>query len=366
MNKTNLPPIPSEKTTSTTCFAKAPHHNELAAKHQEAMKIIMRSQIDANYSTPDPPQDFNHDAWHAMLQRNSERDQPGCKSVLIDDMAMGPGHVAWKFIVSCKNEQPPISFNDEQIDCMALLIWDIEEAFRERKGGASSPATLPDSHILAGGHTAPIRTNYILPNDLGLPRALIAGGGGCGKTTMPEKVICPTYETFFEVTARATPSNKPARLFKAKTVHSLNGFRPSDSLRTVNIRIRTDAMRKRTQAVHMKCGALLIDEYGQLQTTLFHASCLLWTLAREARCKLKRENYSQPREIAGRISKLVLSGDHLQLPPVPKTASLLAIIEGTSDEHKAGAAMFASIEHVFELETMMRFRDPILRQILEK
>ena len=28
--------------------------------------------------------------------------------------------------------------------------------------------------------------------------------------------------------------------------------------------------------------------------------------------------------------------------------------------------MFASIEQVFELETMMRFRDPLLRQILEK
>ena len=51
---------------------------------------------------------------------------------------------------------------------------------------------------------------------------------------------------------------------------------------------------------------------------------------------------------------------------MPKSTSLLANIEGTSDEHKAGAAMFASIEQVFELETMMRFRDPVLRQILEK
>ena len=44
----------------------------------------------------------------------------------------------------------------------------------------------------------------------------------------------------------------------------------------------------------------------------------------------------------------------------------MANIEGTSDEQKAGAAMFASIEQVFELETMMRFRDPVLKQILEK
>jgi len=225
---------------------------------------------------------------------------------------------------------------------------------------------LPNSHVLAGGKTEAIRTKYLLPNDLGLPRALIAGGGGCGKTTMLIKVICPTYETFFEATARATPSNKSARLFRAKTMHSLNGFRPSDSLRTVNVRIRTDNMRKKTQAVHVKCGALFIDEYGQLQTPLYHACNLLWTLAREGRYNLKRENYALPRETAGRTSKLILSGDHLQLPPVPKSQSLLADIEGTSDEHKAGAAMFASIEQVFELETMMRFRDPVLRKYLKR
>ena len=149
---------------------------------------------------------------------------------------------------------------------------------------------------------------------------------------MLEKVICPTYETFFERTDRATPSNKSARLFKAKTVHSLNGFRPSDSLRTVNIRIRNDTMRKRTQAVHVKSGALFIDEYGQLPTPLYHANNLLWTLAREAQYGLKREDYARPRETAGRISKQLLSGDHLRPPPVPKSASLLADIEGTTDK----------------------------------
>ena len=51
---------------------------------------------------------------------------------------------------------------------------------------------------------------------------------------------------------------------------------------------------------------------------------------------------------------------------MPKSTSLLADIEGASDEHKAGAAMFASIEQVFELETMMRFRDPVLMQILQR
>ena len=52
--------------------------------------------------------------------------------------------------------------------------------------------------MLAGGQTEAIWSKYLLPNDLGLPRALIAGGGGFGKTTMLEKVICPTHETFFD------------------------------------------------------------------------------------------------------------------------------------------------------------------------
>ena len=76
---------------------------------------------------------------------------------------------------------------------------------------------------------------------------------------------------------------------------------------------------------------------------------------------LTRENYAQPRETAGRTSTIIHSGDYLSLPPVPKSVSLLANIEGTSDEHKAAAGMFASIEQVFELETMMRFRDPVLK-----
>ena len=79
---------------------------------------------------------------------------------------------------------------------------------------------------------------------------------------------------------------------------------------------------------------------------------------------MKLQDYAAPREIAGRVSQFVLSGDHLQLPPVPAAESLLAPIDGASDERKAGAAMFAGIENVLLMETMMRFTDPILRRIV--
>ena len=142
----------------------------------------------------------------------------------------------------------------------------------------------------------------MLPNDLGLPRSLSVGGGGCGKTTILLEVICPTYETFFERIDRATLSNKSARLFNAKTVHSLNGLRPSDSLRTINIQIRIDTMRKRTQAVHNRSGALVIDEYGMLQAPLFRANNLYWMIVRQSRYNLTIENYAKPRETAGRVN----------------------------------------------------------------
>ena len=51
--------------------------------------------------------------------------------------------------------------------------------------------------------------------------------------------------------------------------------------------------------------------------------------------------------------------------PCQKQQSLLAKIDGASDEHKAGTAMFAGIEHVFLMDRMMRFTDPVLRGILE-
>merc|ERR1712032_660728 len=59
-------------------------------------------------------------------------------------------------------------------------------------------------------------------------------------------------------------------------------------------------------------------------------------------------------------------GDPLQLPPVPITSSLFADPAGTSDEQKAGTAMFGNIEHVYVMEQMLRFKDDVLVKILEK
>ena len=78
-----------------------------------------------------------------------------CKFVVLPDVERGPGHVAWMLI------QKHGELNDEQIDVIALMVWPVEQAWRARVD----------------------TTKHILPADLGLPRVLIIGGGGCGKTT---------------------------------------------------------------------------------------------------------------------------------------------------------------------------------------
>ena len=72
-----------------------------------------------------------------------------------------------------------------------------------------------------------------------------------------------------------------------------------------------------------------------------------------------------PRVRYGRIAILWYSQDHLQLPPVPETTSMLAPLEGTSNEHKVGANIFRNAELVFQFSSAMRFSDETLIQKLE-
>ena len=59
------------------------------------------------------------------------------------------------------------------------------------------------------------------------------------------------------------------------------------------------------------------------------------------------------------------SQDHLQLPPVPESSSMLAPLDGTSLEHRVGARIFRQAERVFQFHTAMRFTDKILIEILD-
>ena len=113
------------------------------------------------------PNDVEDDAnfdLNDLLQlraRNEAKDKEQCVNMPLDDILRGPGHVAWQLIQGVKKDlQNPFEFNEEQINCIALQIWPVEQAWRlHLKGRQSTCAT--------------VDTLRKLPDDLGLPRILI-------------------------------------------------------------------------------------------------------------------------------------------------------------------------------------------------
>ena len=168
-------------------------YHDRASMHQEAvMKILREQENDAtDFGTAPPTEDFDPHKWDDIRAHNDALYEAECRAVRLDDLCLGPGHVAKKFIGSA-----PVRFNDEQIDCMALLIWDMDKAFRAQMTAEADAPVLPDAHVLVGGcadtpAALRVRQRCLLRNDLGLPRTLIVGGSGCGKTTMLLEVISP-------------------------------------------------------------------------------------------------------------------------------------------------------------------------------
>ena len=112
--------------------------------------------------------------------------------------------------------------------------------------------------------------------------------------------------------------------------------------------------RQKLAIAHAEAGAMYLDEYSQLLAELNNAAALRTTYAREAKFKLDRNSYHGHQERGGCLAMLTYGGDHLQLPPVPASASVLAPLDSTSNEHKVGARIFRNAELVFQFEKAMR------------
>ena len=122
---------------------------------------------------------------------------------------------------------------------------------------------------------------------------------------------------------------------------------------------------KQNRHCHVEAGVLYIDEYSQLQGELNNAAALRTTYARESTYGLDKSLYHTPQERFGRMPVDSYSGDHLQLPPVPESSSLLAPVEQSSKEHAVGASIFRNAELVFQFQKAMRFTDSKQIQLLE-
>ena len=136
------------------------------------------------------------------------------------------------------------------------------------------------------------------------------------------------------------------------------------------LRVKTDAERNALAAIWVPAGALVKDEFTMQPATLEHAIAVRATYGRARYHGLRCENYAQGQTNYASLPYVVTAGDPLQFPPVPPTASLLAVgatEHGQSKEHRIAQAMFEDQDYVCELKATMRFRgDPILTSILAK
>ena len=159
---------------------------------------------------------------------------------------------------------------------------------------------------------ATVNTLRKLRNDLGLPRIVITGGGGCGKTTIMQLVVVPTLRMFFDRVLLTAPSNRAARGFDpaAKTLHSVAGMKPEDSMRTSSLGIKNDQMRKRMDANQTHAGAWIHDEALQTAARLLHAAALRTTNARQHADKLDVARYAKRTQNIGKYHTFFIGGDH--------------------------------------------------------
>ena len=344
-----MPQVPIEKRSHLS----ASLHIHNAIDYQRAVAKEMRMAKSDDIRQKDTTV-IDIESLIQLQLRNQNKDDNECKTVPLADVMKGPRHVALKLMKEAEKDlENPVHFNEEQSTIIATCIYPLEQAWQQHIAKQhSAGATLESMHFL--------------PNDLGLPSILIIGGGGCGKTTMMQIVLVPVLRTFFRKVVLTAPSNRAARGFDptAKTLHSVSGMKPTDSFRTSSLHIKTDQMRKRLDENQTHAGAWIHDEALQTGASLWNAAALRTMYARETHYRLDPTRYAK--EMMGRMSFLLLTGDHLQLPPVPKSSGFLAPMENASDEHKAGASMFNNIHYVFDMKTMMRFKDPVLVAILQK
>ena len=218
----------------------------------------------------------------------------------------------------------------------------------------------------------PDKTSHMLPASAVQPggnhRAVWLGGGGVGKTWTLQKVVEPLAVTFFGNNgyAAAAQSNHAAQNLGARgrTLHSANGLLMTDSLQTARLCL-SERTRKKLDRLTGEIGVDVIDELGCVPGDLLHADALRKTYGRALRYNIDPTAYLKPQETWGWVPCKLLSGDFLQLPPVPASASLLAPPEKQSYEHLLGRKILMDMEYVVDFVQMQRFDDPVLVAILE-
>eukprot|EP00438_Fugacium_kawagutii_P008273 Skav206546 [mRNA] locus=scaffold504:308454:314438:- [translate_table: standard] len=309
-------------------------HTSLALEQQK--HFIEQFKAQKNYYCEEDDNDLFPDHSGSIFASTPDEGMP--EIVPLPLRFQGPGVVAWEL---CEKAR----LNQEQRDVVALVALQLQRMWNRRPPGLEYlPASWNEENL----------------------SLLLLGGGGCGKTYTILQVIKPLAELYFgrDGFAGQCPSNAGARLFQGRTVHAALGLSATSSLKVQHLVLQGKTKTK-MERIANPAGILAIDEISQLAATMYHANALRHTYARKQKHNLDIANYTDANETFGRMPVLLLSGDFLQLPPVPESGSLLAPIENAAWEHRQGRAIFEKVKHVFEFKQSNRFKDERLIDILK-
>lgn len=271
----------------------------------------------------------------------TESADPEVAVVDVDKALLSPREFAWQLLTEA-------GANEEQILAAALFTQPLQLEWADRKESEQSD-------------------NLELPLDKSIFRGVFIGGGGCGKTHVINKILRPLIERFYGPGSCMTvaPTNKAARLVRGKTLHHALGLQAAATFKASRLR-PTGKVATQLECRFAAVAAWLQDEWSQTQAQLLSASALRLTYSRQKVFQLVVDRFAEAGESFGRLPFVVMSGDELQLPPVPKEAGLLHSLDDATEEHKIGVKLFRELQYVFRFRESMRFTDKVLISILEK
>jgi len=330
-------------------YGGAQHSLQTAIEDQKAQLARLREQ-EATMAVPGPLEQGQH--------HNGDLSDVGVQ--LVEDPELGSTkHMSP--VAFAKQLCEVATLNRDQRRPVALIAREMERAWQtEQQRRALLPQAERDEVEMQ---------QWTIPLSGRLCRMLIFGSGGCGKTRLITMVLAPLFKRYFGPRGLVTTafSNKAARLVNGKTGHAIAKLRGTKSLTMPNLRLRNDQESRALAAVWAPAGALVKDEFSQQSAPLEHALAVRAIYGRCNAHNLKKEEYALPATNWASLPFVITCGDPLQFPPIPASSSLLADLENTSREHRAGEQMFADQNYVCKLNTAMRFvNDPTLQGILEK
>ena len=153
-----------------------------------------------------------------------------------------------------------------------------------------------------------------------------------------------------------------ARLFRGRTIHNRISLNATSSVKVEHLGLKGET-RTKVEKITGPAAALAIDEVSPMSATMLRAHAVRHTHGCAREHGLGVDEYMKVNELFGRIPAVLLSGDYLQLPPVPESSSVLWPALEAACEHRQGETFISSVPMVYGFRKSNRLTEQRLIQL---